>query len=251
VAALLRQINDCPPIANLVAEDAPDNRVLVQAYLKSGLYDLTVVEDGQSAVEQFAARTCDLILMDMQMPIMDGLTATRKIRELERERGGRRTPILALTAYARQVDVEMSRDAGCDSHVSKPISKATLVGMIAKYWPKAQFPAPTTNALDLPEPDLPEDEGIDYLVPDYLAARRSEVAEMTELLRAADFDGLGVLAHNLKGSGLSYGFPDLTRRGRELEQFATDSDTDGARDLVEQLGGCLRRIDADSAIGIS
>ena len=247
VTALLRKLDDGPPIAILVAEDAPDNRVLVQAYLKSALYDLTIVEDGQSAVEQFSARSFDLILMDMQMPIMDGLTATRKIRELERKRGGPPTPIVALTAYARQADIEMSKEAGCDSHLSKPISKAKLVAAIAKYWPEDKFPAAATNAPDLPGvEDIEEVEDFDYLVPDYLAARRSEVVEMTGLLRASDFGRIGVLAHNLKGSGLSYGFPDLTRIGRELEQFATDANTDGARDLLEQLGGCLRGIDADS-----
>jgi CheY-like chemotaxis protein/HPt (histidine-containing phosphotransfer) domain-containing protein len=240
VAALLRQLNDCPPIEILVAEDAPDNRVLVQAYLKSGLYNLTMVEDGQSAVEQFAARTFDLVLMDMQMPIMDGLTATSKIRELERERGGRRTPIVALTAYARQVDIEMSKEAGCDSHLSKPISKAKLVATIVNYWPQDKLPAAATNSPDLPDGDDVED--FDYLVPDYLAARRLEMVEMNELLTASDFARLGVLAHNLKGSGLSYGFPDLTRLGGELEQFATDANTDAAGELLEQLGDCLRGV---------
>jgi len=240
VAALLRQLNDCPPIEILVAEDAPDNRVLVQAYLKSGLYNLTMVEDGQSAVEQFAARTFDLVLMDMQMPIMDGLTATSKIRELERERGGRRTPIVALTAYARQVDIEMSKEAGCDSHLSKPISKAKLVATIVNYWPQDKLPAAATNSPDLPDGEDVED--FDYLVPDYLAARRLEMVEMNELLTASDFARLGVLAHNLKGSGLSYGFPDLTRLGGELEQFATDANTDAAGELLEQLGDCLRGV---------
>jgi len=174
---------------------------------------------------------------------MDGLTATRRIRELEGERGGQRTPIVALTAYARQVDIDMSKEAGCDFHLSKPISKAKLVKTIAQYWPGDKFPSAATNA-----PDSPEVENFDDLVPDYLAARRSEMVEMTDLLMAADFRRLGFLAHNLKGSGLSYGFPVLTRLGRELEQSATDSNTDGARDLIEQLGDCLRGIDADRVI---
>ena len=244
LAALLTPPDVYPPITILVAEDAPDNRILVQAYLKSGHYELTMVEDGQSAVEQFGSRAFDLILMDMQMPIMDGLTATRKIRELERERGGQPTPIVALTAYARQADIELSKDAGCDSHLSKPISKAKLIETIARYWPENR--EPDGKARDLP--DSLEDLVPDYLVPGYLAARRSDVGEMTEMLMAADFRRLGVVAHNLKGSGLSYGFPELTRLGRELEQSAASADTDSVCELLEQFDECLRRIDTDSLV---
>jgi len=110
----------------LVAEDSPDNRLLVQLYLEGGPYALTFAEDGRQAVEQAATAAYDVILMDLQMPVMDGLTATRRIRAMERERGERAIPIMALSANARPEDVEGSLEAGCTAHLSKPISKRRL-----------------------------------------------------------------------------------------------------------------------------
>jgi len=121
------------PLRILVAEDSPDNRVLVQAYAKGSPYILTFVEDGQTAVDEFSQRSFELVLMDIQMPVMDGLTATRAIRDLERKRGGPATPVIALTAHAGNTDIEMSIKAGCDSHLSKPISKAKLLAAIEAY----------------------------------------------------------------------------------------------------------------------
>jgi PAS domain S-box-containing protein len=110
----------------LLAEDSPDNRLLVQLYLEGGPYALTFAEDGGQAVQQAANGEYDIILMDLQMPVMDGLAATRKIREMERERGGCAVPIVALSANARPEDVESSLEAGCTAHLSKPISKRRL-----------------------------------------------------------------------------------------------------------------------------
>ncbi len=96
-------------------------------------HQLTFVEDGRAAVNAFAAGDFDLILMDMQMPLMDGLTATRAIRAIEQERGAIPLPIIALTANALPQDVTMSREAGCDYHLSKPISKRDLLRAIGEY----------------------------------------------------------------------------------------------------------------------
>ena len=102
----------------LIAEDAPDNRLLVEVYLKSGPHVLSFVENGEAAVEAFMSDgPFDLVLMDMQMPVMDGLDATRAIRAVERERGLTPIPIIALTANARREDIERSREAGCSVHL--------------------------------------------------------------------------------------------------------------------------------------
>ncbi len=117
----------------LVAEDSPDNRLLIQAYMKSTPHQLTFAEDGKLAVERFAGGEFDLILMDIQMPVLDGLAATRAIRELERQTGAQSIPILALSANARPTDTEMSSQAGCNAHLCKPISKQELVNAIEQY----------------------------------------------------------------------------------------------------------------------
>jgi PAS domain S-box-containing protein len=111
----------------LLAEDHPTNRKVVSLILESVGVELSVVENGQDAVDAAAKQDFDVILMDMQMPVMDGLTATRVIRERERASGARRTPILALTANAMPEHAQASLDAGADGHLSKPISAAKLV----------------------------------------------------------------------------------------------------------------------------
>jgi PAS domain S-box-containing protein len=111
----------------LLAEDHPTNRKVVSLILESVGVELTVVENGQEAVDAVAAQHFDVILMDMQMPVMDGLTATRLIRERERATGAQRTPILALTANAMPEHTQASLDAGADGHLSKPISAGKLV----------------------------------------------------------------------------------------------------------------------------
>jgi signal transduction histidine kinase len=121
------------PARILVAEDSEDNRLLVQAYLKAGPYHLTFEETGRAAVDRFASSDFDLILMDMQLPVMDGLAATRAIRSLEREQSAPPIPIVALSADASFEDIERSRVAGCDAHLSKPILKLELLKAIEKY----------------------------------------------------------------------------------------------------------------------
>jgi len=94
---------------------------------------LTFEATGRAAVDRFASSDFDLILMDMQLPVMDGLAATREIRSLEREQNSPSIPIIALSAEASFEDIERSRVAGCDAHLSKPIPKLELLKAIEKY----------------------------------------------------------------------------------------------------------------------
>jgi two-component system sensor histidine kinase/response regulator len=98
----------------LVAEDAPDNRVVISAFLRHELYEIDFAENGEITVERFQAQSHDAVLMDIQMPKMDGLAATCLIRQWEREHGGAHTPIIALTASVLEEDVRQAATA--DSH---------------------------------------------------------------------------------------------------------------------------------------
>jgi two-component system sensor histidine kinase/response regulator len=117
----------------LLAEDSQDNRTLILAYLKQTLHTVEIAENGSIAMEKCKAQPFDLVLMDVQMPVMDGYEATRAIREWERSRGCPSMPIIALTAHARQEDVENSRRAGCTAHLTKPITKPTLLSALAEH----------------------------------------------------------------------------------------------------------------------
>lgn len=131
---------DQHPLRLLLVEDSEDNRFLVQAYLKNTPYRIDTAGNGQVAVENFLSDVYDLILMDMQMPVMDGYTATREIRRLEREEGRKRTPIIALTANALREDLQKSIDAGCDVHLTKPISKQVLLETLQEFAASSHVP---------------------------------------------------------------------------------------------------------------
>jgi PAS domain S-box-containing protein len=118
--------NGADPLRILVAEDSSDNRLVIETFLKDLPHQVDVAEDGDAALKRFMAADYDLVLMDMQMPVMDGYTATRMIRKWERDHNRRPCRILALTAYALRNEMEKSLAAGCDGHLTKPISKATL-----------------------------------------------------------------------------------------------------------------------------
>jgi PAS domain S-box-containing protein len=118
------------PLKILFADDSTDNRTLIRAFLKKTPYHLDEVEDGRKAIDSFIAGDYDLVLMDIQMPEVDGYAATRAIRDYEREHRRGHTPIIALTASVFSDAVRLARAAGCDAHVGKPISKATLLRAI-------------------------------------------------------------------------------------------------------------------------
>lgn len=117
----------------LLVDDSKDNRLLIQIYLKKTPYRIDIAVNGEMAVEKFQSGSYDLVLMDMEMPVMDGYTATRTIRMWEAETGVKKTPILALTAHALREERQRCLEAGCSAHVSKPIKKAPLMAAIREY----------------------------------------------------------------------------------------------------------------------
>ncbi|MEF2144886.1 MAG: transporter substrate-binding domain-containing protein [Desulfovibrionaceae bacterium] len=117
----------------LVVEDAESNLVLLQAYLEDTALRLDVACNGREALDKFAAREYDLVLMDMQMPVMDGYEATRCIRQMENRKGRRRTPVLALTAFALKGDAEKCLQAGCDTHIAKPVQREELLRILLEH----------------------------------------------------------------------------------------------------------------------
>ncbi len=123
----------------LLAEDNEDNHYLVRAFLKDSDVILEDAENGRRALELFRERDYDIVLMDIQMPDMDGYTATRLIREHEKRTGWKRVPVIALTAHASPADIEKSLAAGCDGHLTKPIRKQTLMSALDEYLKREEF----------------------------------------------------------------------------------------------------------------
>jgi len=214
------------PLDILLAEDSEDNRFLVQAYLSSKAYKLTFAANGQEAVDCFLNGRFDVILMDVQMPIMDGLAATAKIRALEKERSRKPTAIFALTANALVEDSQRSHDAGCDGHLAKPISKDRLIAAIesvrgALVAPENRSPTNGTNGhgyvIEIPE-------GFETISRKYIQKHLESIAQIRTCLADRSMDELRKMGHNIKGTAASYGFPDLTALGAAIESAAKASD---------------------------
>lgn len=117
----------------LLVDDSDDNRQLIELYLKKLPYTIDIAQNGEVAVDKFKTNKYDIVLMDIQMPVMDGYMATKIIRKWESDKQLIPTPIIALTAHAFKEDEQKSLDAGCTGHLSKPIHKTTLIEALDKY----------------------------------------------------------------------------------------------------------------------
>jgi PAS domain S-box-containing protein len=129
---------DSRPLKILIVDDYEQNRFLLSAYLKQMPYQIQFAQNGAEAVEEVKNNEFNLILMDMQMPIMDGYTATRTIRKWESDNKRQTTPIIALTANALKEEKERSISSGCNAHLIKPVTKTDLLTFILQYakWEK-------------------------------------------------------------------------------------------------------------------
>jgi CheY-like chemotaxis protein len=125
-------VDETRPLKILLTDDSSDNRLLVHAYFKNKPYAVDDAENGAVAVEMFRTGIYDIVLMDIEMPIMDGYSATGTMRAIEQKTGRRRVPILALTASVLAEALKKALDAGCHAHVAKPVKKATLLAAVHK-----------------------------------------------------------------------------------------------------------------------
>jgi CheY-like chemotaxis protein len=130
----------------LLAEDHPTNQRVVRLILEAVGVRLDIVETGAAALERLSRQPYDVILMDMQMPEMDGLTATQRLRERERQTGSRRTPVIMLTANALDEHVRSSLQAGADAHLSKPVRADRLLTALSEVMGDRPLQADSTRA---------------------------------------------------------------------------------------------------------
>ena len=124
------RVEQCARIGLLIADDHPTNRKVVEIILAGAGMQITTVDNGLEAVRAHSLGAYDVVLMDMQMPVMDGLTATAEIRAAEARVGAPRVPIVMLTANALPEHIRAGRRAGADGHLTKPITPASLFAAI-------------------------------------------------------------------------------------------------------------------------
>ncbi len=223
------------PLRVLLVDDSDDNRLLVTTYLKSLPYQLVEAVNGEAAVARFLGGKFDLVLMDIQMPVMDGLEATRRIRCWERDHKAMPTPIIALTASALEEEAQKCLDAGCSLHLSKPIKRAELLaGMLTV----TESSVPDVRVLIAGNPALAE------IIPGYLRHRHEDVADLTRALAENDFETVRVRGHRMRGSGASYGFDDITEIGAALERAADSNEVVTIRAQIAALQEYLDRVES-------
>ncbi len=237
----------------LLVEDHAINQKLAITLLERWGHRVEVADNGQIAVEMVARQQFDVILMDMMMPVMDGLEATRRIREME---SGRHTPIIAMTANAMQSDRDHCLAAGMDDYISKPINAQELQQML-QHFSTAHVSLPMTVPATLGAP-LAAQTPIAF---DYLAAMSYVDQEVLHIIAQAFVDqwpedlkkiraGLGsgdlkpVLhtAHALKGTLSMFGAKPASELAYQMEQCAMRSDAQGVAALVAPLVAELDRL---------
>jgi CheY-like chemotaxis protein len=218
----------------LLADDSEDNRFLIRAYLKSTNCLLDEVANGEMAVQKFVAGRYDLVLIDVEMPVMDGYSATRAMRAWEQDQGRSPTPILALTAHALKEQARSSLNAGCNAHLTKPIRKETLLEAIDRYAARDHDQALRVQ--------VRVEDGLRDIVPGFLDNRKKDVARLNSALEASDFETIRQLGHRMKGTGAGYGFPLITEIGSDLEEAAQAPDAARIRRRVEELDRFLESV---------
>ena len=231
--------------AVLLVEDGQINRKLISTVLEQAGLSVSTAENGEIGVDLATRNHFDLILMDMQMPVMDGYVATKKLRNL-----GYATPIIALTAHAMKGDKEKCLTIGCSHYVSKPIDIDTLLVTVAEAIGQEDGPAgdatratssgddlqPLVSTLPTEEPVFREilQEFVEYL--DQLLAELRQAAAKKDVVR------LGELAHSLKGSAGTAGFEAFTEPARQLETLIKRRRLDAVVPAIAELAKLAKRI---------
>ena len=223
-----------PALRILLAEDSPDNCIITMAYLEDTPYRVEIAETGAIACKMFELGHYDLVLMDRQMPVMDGLTATRTIRAWEQANGRPPTPIIALTASALKGDREMCLAAGCTAFLTKPIKQEVLLQAIREH----SIVAPSLSKEEGSRMDLiylPVNSKSAGRIPAYLRNCKQNVIVMLDALDRVDFETVTSLGHQMRGSGGMFGFQAITDIGGAIELAAGRADTDASRKWLGAL----------------
>jgi CheY-like chemotaxis protein len=220
------------PLRILLVDDAAEVAVLVRAFLSGTPWELVVVGDGERAMAQATTERFDLVLMDIDLPGIDGATAAHAIRAADLARGAAPTPIVALTAF----DPPPIAAAAGEPRRDRSAALAIDADTVAAGGDAGREPRGDADVVRVDDPEIAP------LVPEFLANRRAEVRGFRDALAAGEFGRIQSGAHKLKGSGRGYGFVTISRIGGELEIAAQQLDRARVASLVDELESYLTRV---------
>ena len=244
----------------LLAEDNEINQKMAVKLLETLGHTVAVAGNGKEAVKIIGQQEFDLVLMDVQMPIMDGISATRKIRRLKLQ--ARDIPIVAMTAHAMKQDREMCLEAGMDDYISKPIDPEKLREVIAK-WSKKNGPAAEAHNISKVKKDgeahdsmgLPIDMEaalrramgdstfLEELIRQYTENLPNEIQALNDALARNDVQDVITRAHSTKGSAANLSADGIATAASELEQAGRAGDLTCGAEIINVLTAELRRLE--------
>ncbi|MFC1857027.1 response regulator [Thermodesulfobacteriota bacterium] len=232
------QLEFLTPMRVLIVDDDAFNIRILEKFLNDPNIVTDSSENGKVALTKLGRAKYDLVLMDMEMPVMDGVTAMREIRKSELE--NRNIPVIALSAHDEPESRQKCLEAGFTDYLTKPVDKKRLLNTLLRCFDKETdhkiFKSPQSmeeeektdtkqHGEDIEDKYLVEvDEDLRDLIPDFLDNKRIDLESMQDALENKDFDGLRKMGHKLKGSFHMYGFNYISNICHEMEEAAKEKD---------------------------
>ncbi|HET7612231.1 MAG TPA: ATP-binding protein [Rhodanobacteraceae bacterium] len=249
----------------LLVEDHPVNQKVARKLLERLGLTVDVADNGELALDRLREQPYAMVLMDCQMPVLDGYSATRRLREIEAEQGKTRTPVIAMTAHAMSGDRERCLQAGMDDYLSKPLDRQLLEQTLSRWLQHAPNSAPAMNDPVPHDPPTPPSEAsapamhtatppdtldtatlvdledimgdeLATLVDAYLRDGDARLRNLQEAAARGDSTEVGKLAHSLKSSSANLGAMPLANRARQVEEAARSGTLVNPADSVAALG---------------
>lgn len=219
----------------LLVDDSSDLRLIVRTCLHGSGYLLDETDDAETALDRIARQSYDAIILDIELPGMDGLSCAREIRKL----GGKWAviPLIALTGHTEPEEIQKCMSAGFDRYLPKPVRKESLMHALNECVSE-QPPVPIIKVSD----PTSVDPAIQELVPNFLANRKRDIGLGRSALASGNFGELRRIGHNLKGTGPTYGFPSLGALGARIEKEAKEGNAQLLEQSINELESLLSEL---------
>jgi PAS domain S-box-containing protein len=248
--------NSLPSLRILLAEDIASNQKVMQLFLRGTPAVIDIAENGKIAFDKYTSNSYDVILMDIEMPIMDGLAATKAIRDWEEANNKKETPVIALTAHAFDEQMKKCFDAGCNGFLPKPVKKKDVIAILAELFnKKKENDSGSKSDTKKDENSFPKKEqtDVDYkatinadlkeLVPDLFKEIIIEIGNINSAIKNDNFELINRLGHGFKGATATYGLDELAKIFLKIENNARIRNKENIIDSLAQLKDYIANIE--------
>ena len=239
-ASSTAQAEALPALSVLLVDDDEYNIVVLKSLLPSPPLEVRTAVNGRAALELVRESRPDVIFLDVEMPVMGGIEAVERIRELQRERGQRPSVVAAFSAHDDEVTRRRCLDAGFDLYLAKPASREEVMAVLRGQDPEVTTPAILPITVAAP----PAETWIEKLMPQFLASRNEMAQELAAAIAAGERERVRVTAHKLTGSLAMYGFKEASRASRAVEEAAPSADMGELQARCDVLAGMLAQAQA-------